>query len=99
MFFSILNSAIYIHLYLWKNTNVKHEALAIIINISDTSRAQSTAGTLSRKTSGSGPYLFRSGTRSWTSARDMVVRNQLAKQNTKAVEKKRNLVKTRREPS
>lgn len=44
-----------------------------MINISDTSNAQSRAGTASKNVSGNGLYRLRSGTLSWTTAKDVVV--------------------------
>ena len=67
--------------YLWKKRRKTHDDVEIMMRISDTSRAQSTPGTLSRNTSGSGRV---SGTRSWTMANDVVVSNQLTKTNAKA---------------
>ena len=46
----------------------------IMIIISETSSVQETVGKLSKKTSGNGGYLVRSGTFSCTRARDAVVR-------------------------
>ena len=60
------------------------DVVEMMIKISETSRAQSAAGTLSKNKSGNGPYFVRSGTRSWTKAKDVVVRNQLAKRKTSA---------------
>lgn len=45
----------------------------IIMRTSETVSAQSCATTLSNTTSGNGPYVFLSGTRSCTIARDAVV--------------------------
>lgn len=49
------------------------ELTQTIIIYSDTSKAQSKAGTLSRIMSGSGPYTFGSGTLSWTNDNDVSV--------------------------
>lgn len=57
-----------------------------IMMYSETSNAQSTAGTLSRMMSGRGPYVFRSGTRSWTNDSDVSVSTKL-RNITKAAEK------------
>jgi hypothetical protein len=54
-----------------------HEFTQTMIMYSDTSKAQSKAGTLSRNTSGRGPYTFRSGTRSCTRDKDMSVSTKL----------------------
>ena len=44
---------------------------------SETLKAQSKAGTLSKNTSGRGPYTLRSGNRSCTSAKDVSVNTKL----------------------
>lgn len=48
-----------------------------IIIYSDTFKAHSKAGTLSRTMSGKGPYTFRSGTRSCTRDKDVNVKTKL----------------------
>lgn len=61
--------------------------LEMIMIISETSKPQSAAGTLSRKTSGNGPYVFRSGTRSWTKDSDVVVMTKENRAKRNAVQK------------
>ncbi len=43
------------YLYLWKKSKSMHDVVEMMMSISETSRAQSAAGMLSRKTSGRGP--------------------------------------------
>lgn len=61
--------------------------MLIIINISDTSNAQSQAGTASKNVSGKGLYRLRSGTLSWTKAREVVVIKKFTISNINAAKK------------
>jgi len=55
------------------------------MNNSDTSNAQSWAGTASKNVSGNGLYRLRSGTLSWTTAKDVVVIRKFTINNINAV--------------
>lgn len=78
------------YLYLWLAIINSDKFVLIIINNSDTSNAQSRAGTASKIVSGNGLYWLRSGTRSWTTAKDVVVIRKFTINNNNAKKKKNN---------
>jgi len=65
-----------------------------MIMISEALSAQSCAAMLSSTTSGSGPYVFLSGTRSCTIASDAVVRMKFTTMKRKAVKREKAAVYT-----
>lgn len=76
------------HRCLWNVINKTQQFTWTIIKISLTSNAHDCGGTLSRKTSGSGPYIFLSGIRSWTRDKDTVAKVIFAAKITNAENKK-----------